>query len=151
MAKNRCQKVPKSNFQSWSSTSKIHRIFLKKCFVEKYQFRSNFFVLSILCSIKIERLLFLKFLKIWLFFTAIFGHLTRLMNKSLPFLWSVQSWLQSEMFFIKFRWHDEKLTVDVSSYDQYPWWNLIWIGFKKWFVIGQLNGFWPLSFSLNRI
>ena len=30
--------------------------------------------------------------------TAIFGHLTRLMKKSLPFLWSVQSLLQSEMF-----------------------------------------------------
>ena len=47
---------------------------------------------------KIERLLFLKFLKNWLFLTAIFGHLTRLMKKSLPFLWSVQSYLQSEMF-----------------------------------------------------
>ena len=30
--------------------------------------------------------------------TAIFGHLTRLRKKSLPFLWSVQSYLQSEMF-----------------------------------------------------
>ena len=48
---------------------------------------ATFLFLSILCSLKIERLLFLKFLKkIWLFLTAIFGHLTRLMKKSLPFL-----------------------------------------------------------------
>ena len=29
---------------------------------------------------------------------AIFGHLTSLMKKSNPFFWSVQSYLQSEMF-----------------------------------------------------
>ena len=33
-----------------------------------------------------------------IFLTAIFGHLTKLIKKSLPFLWSGQSWLQSEMF-----------------------------------------------------
>ena len=55
--------------------------------------------LSILCSIKIEQLLFLKFLKNLAFLTAIFGHSTRLMKKSMPFLWSVvQWWLQSELF-----------------------------------------------------
>ena len=50
-------------------------------------------------------------IRFWHFLTAIFGHLTSLMKKSNPFLWSLQSYLQSEMFFfIKFHWHDEKLT-----------------------------------------
>ena len=44
MAKNRRQKVPKPDFQSQISTSKILQIFQKKIFVEKYQFRSTFFV-----------------------------------------------------------------------------------------------------------
>ena len=30
--------------------------------------------------------------------TAIFGHLTSLLKKPMPFLWSVYPWLQSEMF-----------------------------------------------------
>ena len=33
-----------------------------------------------------------------LFLTAIFGHLTSLLKKPMPFLWSVYPWLQSEMF-----------------------------------------------------
>ena len=33
----------------------------------------------------------------------------------MSFLWSVQSWLESEMFFIKFYWHREKITI-WSSY-----------------------------------
>ena len=37
-------------------------------------------------------------IRFWHFLTAIFGHLTSLMKKSNPFLWSVQSYLQSEMF-----------------------------------------------------
>ena len=37
-------------------------------------------------------------IKFWHFLTAILGHLTRLMKKSNAFLWSVQSYLQSEMF-----------------------------------------------------
>ena len=32
--------------------------------------------------------------------TSIFGHLTSLMKKSMPFLWSVLLWLQSEMFLL---------------------------------------------------
>ena len=36
--------------------------------------------------------------KISFFLTAIFGHLTSLMKKSNAFLWSAQSYLQSEMF-----------------------------------------------------
>ena len=34
----------------------------------------------------------------WHFLTSIFGHLTSLKKKSNPFLWSVQSYHQSEMF-----------------------------------------------------
>ena len=93
---------------------KSFKSFLKKVFVEKYQFRSNFFVL---CSIKIEQILFLKFLKKnWLFLTAIFGHLTRLMKKPMPFLWSGQSWLQSKMFFyqIPLTWWKIKKVVFIS-------------------------------------
>ena len=37
-------------------------------------------------------------IRFWHFLTAIFGHLTSLMKKSNAFLWSVQSYLQSEMF-----------------------------------------------------
>ena len=37
-------------------------------------------------------------IRFWHFLTSIFGHLTSLMKKSMPFLWSVQLWLQSEMF-----------------------------------------------------
>ena len=37
-------------------------------------------------------------IRFWHFLTAIFGHLTSLMKKSIPYSWSVQSWLQSEMF-----------------------------------------------------
>ena len=37
-------------------------------------------------------------IRFWHFLTAIFGHLASLMKKSHPFLWSVQSYLQSEMF-----------------------------------------------------
>jgi hypothetical protein len=46
MAKNSRQKVPKSDFQSQFSSSKITRIFFKKNFVEKYQFRGTFFVFT---------------------------------------------------------------------------------------------------------
>ena len=38
------QKVPKSDFQSQFSMSKNDRIFLKKKFIEEYQFRTTFFV-----------------------------------------------------------------------------------------------------------
>ena len=37
-------------------------------------------------------------IRFWHFLMAIFGHLTSLMKKSNPFLWSVKSYLQSEMF-----------------------------------------------------
>ena len=38
------QKVPKSDFQSHFSMTKTVRIFLKKKFIEEYQFRATFFV-----------------------------------------------------------------------------------------------------------
>ena len=38
------QKVPKSDFQSQFFTSKNVQIFLKKIFIEEYQFRTTFFV-----------------------------------------------------------------------------------------------------------
>ena len=44
-----CQKVPILDFQSEFSMSKIIRIYLKKIFIEEYQFRRTFFVKSIFC------------------------------------------------------------------------------------------------------
>ena len=44
-----CQKVPILDFQSEFSMSKIIRIFLKKKFIEEYQFKRTFFVKSIFC------------------------------------------------------------------------------------------------------
>ena len=46
MAQNSRQKVPKSDFHSQFSTSKTIRIFLKKKFIEEYQFRGIFFVFT---------------------------------------------------------------------------------------------------------
>jgi hypothetical protein len=86
MAKNSRQKVPKSNFQSQFSTLKIIRIFLNKFSLENINLGAHFLFLSILCTMKIERLLFLKFLKKLAFLTAILGHLTSLMKKPMPFL-----------------------------------------------------------------
>ena len=68
MAKNSCQKVPKSDFQSQFSTSKTIRIFLKKISLKNINLGAHFLFLLILCSIKIERLLFPKFLKNLAFF-----------------------------------------------------------------------------------
>ena len=48
--------------------------------------------------------------------------------KPMPFSWSVQSWLQSEMFYIKFCWHDEKFTVDNTP----KWITLLLCQWKKW-------------------
>ena len=72
MAKNSGQKVPKFDFQSQFSTSKIIRIFLKKILLKNINLGAHFLFLLILCSIKIERLLFLKFLKNLAFFDSYF-------------------------------------------------------------------------------
>ena len=70
MAQNSRQKMPKSDFQSQFSMSKIVRIFLKKFSLKNINLGALFLVLLISCSIKIERLLFLKFLKNLAFFDS---------------------------------------------------------------------------------
>ena len=92
-----------------------HLTLSKKISLENINLGAHFLFLSILCSMRIERLLFLKFLKFLAFFDSYF----RPFNKSeekikvifvisviMPSIWNV---------FIKFRWHDEKLTSDVST------------------------------------
>ena len=75
---------------------------------------ATFLFLSILCSIKIERLLFLKFLKFLAFFDSYFWLFNKshekiksifVINAIIPSVWNV---------FIKFRWNDEKLTRVIS-------------------------------------
>ena len=76
---------------------------------------AHFLFLLILCSIKIERLLFLKFLKILAFFDSYFWPFKKseekikvifAISEIMPSIWNV---------FFKFRWHDEKVTEDVAS------------------------------------
>ena len=76
-------------------------------FVEKYQF----LFLSILFSIKIERLLFLKILKILAFFDSYFWPFNKTHEKIIAIF--VISAIMASIWnvFIKFRWHDEKLTL----------------------------------------
>ena len=64
--------VPKSDFQSRFSMSKIIGISLKKILWDNINLGAHFLFLAILCSIKIERLLFLKFLKNLTFFDSYF-------------------------------------------------------------------------------
>ena len=49
-----CQKVPILDFQSEFSMSKIIRIFLKKNFIEEYQFKRTFFVKIIFCWLQFQ-------------------------------------------------------------------------------------------------
>ena len=67
-----CQKVPQLEFQSEIPMSKIIQIFLKKILLKDINLGAHFLILLILCSIKIERLLFLKFLKNLVFFDSYF-------------------------------------------------------------------------------
>ena len=106
MAKNSCQKKPifleilgtkVVQFSSFTKLVKTINVLLNWYFPTK--------IFDFCCwkpTLKI---------RFWHFLTVIYGHLTSLMKKSMPYLWSVQLWLQSEMFFIKFCWHDEKLTT----------------------------------------
>ena len=55
-----CQIVPILDFQSEFSMSKMIRIFHKKNFIEKYQFRRNFFVKSIFSDFNFKTILLLK-------------------------------------------------------------------------------------------
>ena len=115
MAKNRRQKVPKSDFQSRFSTSKILQIFLKRNLLKNINLGATFLSLSILCSIKIERLLFLKFLKILAFFDSYFWPFNKTHKKIIAIF--VISAIKASIWniFIKFRWHDKKLTTSAST------------------------------------
>ena len=114
MAKNRRQKVPKSDFQSRFSTSKILWIFLKKFLLKNINLGATFLFLSILCSIKIERFLFLKFLKILAFFDSYFWPFNKTHEKIIVIF--VISAIMASIWnvFIKFHWHDEKLTFCIT-------------------------------------
>jgi hypothetical protein len=65
-------KIDVKNCQNRFSTSKILRIFLKKELLINNNLGATFLFLSILCSIKIERLMFLKFLNNLAFFDSYF-------------------------------------------------------------------------------
>ena len=71
---------------------------------------AHFLFLLILCSIKIERLLFLKFLKNLAFFDSYFWPFNKSHEKIIAIF--VISAIMASIWnvFIKFRWHDEKLT-----------------------------------------
>ena len=110
MAKNSCQKKPKIWFSKSIFSVKNHPNLSKKNFVGEYQFRSTFLFLVILCSIKIERLLFLKFLKILAFFDSYFWPFDKSEEK-IKVIFVIGAIIHSIWnVFIKFRWHDEKLT-----------------------------------------
>ena len=99
MAKNRHQKVPKSDFsKSIFNVKNPSKLSEKKKFLKNINLEATFLFLSILCSIKIKWLLFLKFLKNLAFFDRYLWPFNKTHEFFLPFLWSVQSWLQSEMF-----------------------------------------------------
>ena len=62
----RCQNVPKFDFQSQFSMSKIIVIFFNFVFIEEYQFRSTFFVFDIFLITSIfKSLYFLKWCQIF--------------------------------------------------------------------------------------
>ena len=66
-----CQKVPKSDFQSQFSASKIIRIFCIFSFIEEYEFRSTFFVVDIFDNINFQIFLFSKMIpNFWLLATT---------------------------------------------------------------------------------
>ena len=115
MAKNRRQKVPKSDFQSRFSTSKILWIFLRKILLKNINLGGTFLFLSILCSFKIEQHLFLKFLKILAFFDSYFWPFKKTHEKIIAIF--VISAIMASVWngFIKFPWHDEKLTYVCPS------------------------------------
>ena len=117
MAKNRCQKVPKSDFQSQFSTSKLLWIFLEKFWLKNINLGAIFLFLSIFCSTKIERLLVLKFLKILAFFDSYFWPFNKTHEKIIAIF--VISGIMATIWnvFIKFRWHDEKLTWHLAIYN----------------------------------
>ena len=72
------QKVPILDFQSEFSMSKFIRIFLKKKFIEEYQFRCTFFVKSIFC---------------WLQF------LNHFITKMTPNFWQTVTWWRPKIWY----------------------------------------------------
>ena len=82
----------------------------KKKMLKNMNVGATFLFLSILCSIKIERLLFQKFLKILAFFDSYFWPFNKTHEKIIAIF--VISAIMASIWnvFIKFRWHDEKLT-----------------------------------------
>ena len=115
MAKNRRQKVPKSDFQSQFSTSKMLRIFLKKILLKNINLGAPFLSLSILWSIKIKRLLFLKFFKNLPFFDSYFWQFNKSEEK-IKAIFVISAIIFSIWnVFIKFYWHDEKVTIATTS------------------------------------
>ena len=106
IAVKKCQNlIFKVNFQRQKSSES----FRKKNSLKNIGLGAHFLFLSILCSTKFERLLFLKFLKILAFFDSYFWPFHKseekikvifVISAIIPSIWNV---------FIKFRWHDEKL------------------------------------------
>ena len=85
--------------------------FQKKNFLKNINLGATFLFLSILCSIKIVQLLFLKFLKNLAFFDSYFWPFNKTHEKIIAIF--VISAIMASIWnvFIKFRWHDEKLTT----------------------------------------
>ena len=132
MAKNSHQKVPKSDFQSQFSLNNIN-------------LGAHFLFLLILCSIKIERLLFLKFLKILAFFDSYFWPFNKseekikvifVISAIMPSIWNV---------FIKFHWRDEKFTSET-----YPPLRGTWAMFLSCLLLLFQFQCWPNQFSSSQ-
>ena len=102
---------------------------------------AHFLFLLILCSIKIERLLFLKFLKNLAFFDSYFWPFNEseekikvifVISAIMPSIWNV---------FIKFHWHDKKITSGPNNsvvlnkrggWTIYPKWIKVWSEINMW-------------------
>ena len=129
MAKNSCQKKP--NFseilgtkvvQFWCYTKLVKtksvpinwNSLTKKKLLKNINLGAHFLFLLILCSIKIERLLFLKFLKNLAFFDSYFWPFSKSEEKIKVIF--VISAIMSSIWnvFIEFRWHDEKLRLTIT-------------------------------------
>ena len=90
---------------------KSFKSFWKKNFMKNINLGATFLFLSILCSIKIKQLLFLDFLKKLAFFGSCFWLFNKTHEKIIPsfVISAIIAWIWK--VFIKFRWHDEKLTT----------------------------------------
>ena len=93
--------------------------FWKKNSLKNINLGAPFLFLSILCSIKIERLLFLKFLKNLAFFDSYFWPFNKTHEKIIAIF--VISGIMASIWnvFIKFRWHDKKLTNETKHIKEF--------------------------------